>query len=380
MDEGARDALREIIASEGAAVLDDQRRFRGLLLDRCGGSRVEVKLLMAALEEDVPAMMLAGSDGTPAPMLVDRLSHRLQEARSLAPESARWSVDSWALALGITDRLTASRPGTPEAAAAGGTEMAGRTATADRPSVDRPSVDRPSVDQGDAEAQPPPAAAGRGGKKTVLILALAAIAALIAVIVVVVVVAVSGGGGGGGSSKSKAAGSPTTVAGAAKTPEEALRDLIPSKVKDQGNCAKPDVRATVRFNNVPVLACTVSTASGSDISLGLFYYALPDQTTIDGGFDSEVSKYRLGAGTCDPDVNPSFTANSGTFYTQAQVPVGRVLCGVDANGNPFMQWTDTRHQLYQSALVAAPAGTNPDKLALKKAMFGFWHDTVGAAA
>ncbi len=382
MDDGARDALREIIASEGEAILDDPRRFRALLLDRCGGSRVEVKLLIASLEEGVPAMMLSGAGETPTTVLCDRLTRRLEEARSLAPEPARWSVESWALALGIADRAGGPRSG------ASGTEIANRTAAASpaagpaagpapAPATAAAAGGQPDPTPGGPPARPPSPAKGATTKK---IVALAAVGVVVATVITLIALNT----GGGSDAKNTRGAVPTTSSGAANAPttttlEAALRSHIPPLVKDSGTCAKPDVRAAVRFNNVPVLGCDL-TVEGTDVSLKVFYYSLPDQTTIDGGLDTEVAKYGLGPGSCDPDVDPAFSANNGTFYTDAHVPVGRVLCGVDANGNPFMQWTDTRLKIYQSAIVSGPSAANPDKLGLKKAMFAFWRKSGGLVA
>ena len=129
------ETLRELVALHGESMLEDPARCRALLLDHCEG-RLEVSLLTMALEEDIPRLLRSNDDGTPTAVLLDRLSRRFEAARGLAPASARWAVESWAVAVGVgqaptlpelTERasgnggprtLAASPPpGTPTAAA-----------------------------------------------------------------------------------------------------------------------------------------------------------------------------------------------------------------------------------------------------------------------
>ena len=100
MTDDARETLRELVALHGESMLEDPARCRALLLDHCEG-RLEVSLLTMALEEDIPRLLRNNDDGTPTAGLLDRLSRRLEAARGLAPASARWAVESWAVAVGV---------------------------------------------------------------------------------------------------------------------------------------------------------------------------------------------------------------------------------------------------------------------------------------
>ncbi|MBA3240177.1 MAG: right-handed parallel beta-helix repeat-containing protein [Acidobacteria bacterium] len=101
MNEQPRQKLREIVARHGRAVIEDVRRCEGLLRDYSGEHRREVSVLVSALEEHVPQDMLAAPPGTPREVLLARMARRLSDNRALSEPAAAWSVNSWALALGV---------------------------------------------------------------------------------------------------------------------------------------------------------------------------------------------------------------------------------------------------------------------------------------
>ena len=101
MNNEPRQKLRELVARHGPAVVHDRRRCEGLLRDCCGEHRREIAVLVMALEEHVPADLLAASAGLPREALLPRLARRLSDNLALSEEAARWSVNSWALALGV---------------------------------------------------------------------------------------------------------------------------------------------------------------------------------------------------------------------------------------------------------------------------------------
>ena len=109
MNNEPRQKLRELVARHGPAVVHDRRRCEGLLRDCCGEHRREVAVLVMALEEHVPADLLAAPPGLPREALLSRLARRLSDNLALSEDAARWSVNSWALALGVIsdDELTA---------------------------------------------------------------------------------------------------------------------------------------------------------------------------------------------------------------------------------------------------------------------------------
>jgi hypothetical protein len=101
MNAAPRRRLRELIGQHGPELVADSRRTKALLMDLCADHKLEVNLLSAAQEERVAADLLKMPKGTPKPLFLDQLARRLQQQRGLTAESARWAVDSWALALGI---------------------------------------------------------------------------------------------------------------------------------------------------------------------------------------------------------------------------------------------------------------------------------------
>jgi hypothetical protein len=100
--EAPREKLKEIIAKNGEALLQDPDRCEGLLKDHCGPHRREISALVGALEERVPMELKSSwqSAMTPEAMRA-RLVQRLQDNRGLAPDVADWAVDAWSYALGV---------------------------------------------------------------------------------------------------------------------------------------------------------------------------------------------------------------------------------------------------------------------------------------
>lgn len=101
MNEQPRGKLRELVARHGQSIVVDARRCEGLLKDYCGEYRREIAVLVSALEEHVPQDMLAAPAGTPREVLLARMARRLSDNRALSEPAAAWSVNSWALALGL---------------------------------------------------------------------------------------------------------------------------------------------------------------------------------------------------------------------------------------------------------------------------------------
>lgn len=101
MNNVARQKLVEIIARHGRGLVEDPRRSEALLRDYCGQFRREVSALVSAVEEHAAADMLVPHTGTPREVLLARLAKRLVDHLALSEEAAKWSVESWALALGL---------------------------------------------------------------------------------------------------------------------------------------------------------------------------------------------------------------------------------------------------------------------------------------
>ncbi len=101
MQDIPRQKLVEIIARFGPQLCDDPKRCEGLLRDYCGEHNREITILVAAIREGV-TFELRGSQGTiPHDVLLERCAQRLRSNVGVVPHLARWSVETWALALGV---------------------------------------------------------------------------------------------------------------------------------------------------------------------------------------------------------------------------------------------------------------------------------------
>src|SRR5215212_1321555 len=152
MNEQPRQKLREIVARHGESVVHDARRCEGLLRDYSGQHRREVSVLVSALEEHVPQDLLAAVAGTPRAVLLKRLARQLSDNRAISEPAARWSVNSWAFALGlITDgELKALEEASPAAAATDGLGNDEDTGRADDVTARTPSSRPPAKTPADA--------------------------------------------------------------------------------------------------------------------------------------------------------------------------------------------------------------------------------------
>ena len=114
MNDVPRQTLRRILAKHGKEIAGNAERCRGLLNDLCGAYRREINVLVTAIEERVPLDLLAAARSVPTELLLTRLEKRLADQTGLTPEAARWSVESWALALGAaTEAEIAARNSKP---------------------------------------------------------------------------------------------------------------------------------------------------------------------------------------------------------------------------------------------------------------------------
>jgi hypothetical protein len=94
--------LSELVGRFGTGLSGDARRSKALLADVCGDQfRGECAVLVAAVEEGVAGELLSSSSGLPEEVLLNRLSRRLETNRGVSSDLARWSVESWAVALGV---------------------------------------------------------------------------------------------------------------------------------------------------------------------------------------------------------------------------------------------------------------------------------------
>ena len=111
MNSIARQKLIELVERFGSDICDDPRRCEALLRDLCGDQHQrEVFVLVAAVRNRAAAELAAGGGGVPKEVLLARLTARLHNNFGFTEDLARWSVESWALALAakiIPDGLAA---------------------------------------------------------------------------------------------------------------------------------------------------------------------------------------------------------------------------------------------------------------------------------
>ena len=95
-----RQKLCELIARFGTSLCDEPGRCEGYLRDYCPQHRREVNVLVTALKESVAADLLSVSESMPVEVVLGRLVKRLRDHHGTEEQTARWAVESWALALG----------------------------------------------------------------------------------------------------------------------------------------------------------------------------------------------------------------------------------------------------------------------------------------
>ena len=105
-------AVGDVRGRFGNEILRDRRRLSGLLNDIVPEQRREIRLLMTALDDGIPAD-LERARADQIGLEVQRLTGRLVQDHALREDSARWSVDTWAKILGID--TTAAVAAVPDA-------------------------------------------------------------------------------------------------------------------------------------------------------------------------------------------------------------------------------------------------------------------------
>lgn len=103
MDAIPRQKLCEIILRYGSSLSGEPQRCEALLRDLCGQYRKEISALVSAVKEGITRELLSSENDISSAILLESLTQKLQENSALSEEAARWSVESWALALGVID-------------------------------------------------------------------------------------------------------------------------------------------------------------------------------------------------------------------------------------------------------------------------------------
>jgi hypothetical protein len=102
MNDHPRKILCEIILQKGKTFFKETVAFRGLLNDLCVGNyKKERRCIIDSIAEGVPSALLDGNERIPYDILSAQLTNRLINC-GFEGQLARWTVDSWAQALGIT--------------------------------------------------------------------------------------------------------------------------------------------------------------------------------------------------------------------------------------------------------------------------------------
>ncbi len=96
-----RAALRSIWKERAEQISGNPRMLRAILSDECPGSKREINLVVAALDDGaVDELRSAMRPGAPPPPpLTEQLVQRLMDHRGFTYPLARWAVDSWVAAL-----------------------------------------------------------------------------------------------------------------------------------------------------------------------------------------------------------------------------------------------------------------------------------------
>ncbi len=102
MDDLPRQTLVRMIHQYGTGLVDDPRRLEEWLNDLCGERKREIRALLDAVRERVARDLRDAKGGMPPEVLAANLTRRLLDATPMSEEMARWAVESWAEALGIT--------------------------------------------------------------------------------------------------------------------------------------------------------------------------------------------------------------------------------------------------------------------------------------
>lgn len=105
MHDTPREKLRQLILRFGPDVGLDARRCEALLRDVCSSSfKREIFALSNAVKEGVPAEIQSTSPVVPRDVLFTRCAARLHDNLGISPELCRWTVETWAYALGTVSK------------------------------------------------------------------------------------------------------------------------------------------------------------------------------------------------------------------------------------------------------------------------------------
>lgn len=106
--------LKEIVTQEGLGVVRDPDRFAKVLRDAGWKQEREIFLLSTALRAGVVARLLSVASDEQMDRIITRIAQKLQNDFAIQEEAARWSVEAWAFALGLSIVSSESNTGSLE--------------------------------------------------------------------------------------------------------------------------------------------------------------------------------------------------------------------------------------------------------------------------
>jgi hypothetical protein len=102
--------LALLVSRYGTSLAYDPLRCEGLLRDTCTRSNREIFVLVNAVRQQVPADLLNPRHTLPFPLFRGFLVKRLQDELAFSDEAAQWAVESWSVALGLSDETEQQDP------------------------------------------------------------------------------------------------------------------------------------------------------------------------------------------------------------------------------------------------------------------------------
>jgi len=101
MNQSIQQKLCELVATYGNSLGNEPQRCQSLLANSYNQNPGEIFVLVSAIKEQIVANLLVARKNVPREVLLQQLSNRLQRNLFLVEKAARWSVESWAIALGL---------------------------------------------------------------------------------------------------------------------------------------------------------------------------------------------------------------------------------------------------------------------------------------
>ena len=101
LDHHPRTQLCFVIQEYGLVIITEPKRCKALLCDLAPQHRLEINLLITALDQNIAQELLQPNALISINIKIDILAKRLHDAVGIEEDFAYWAVESWALALGV---------------------------------------------------------------------------------------------------------------------------------------------------------------------------------------------------------------------------------------------------------------------------------------